>query len=205
MNNQKKQYASYTITEEMFELGLSARELIIFAIIYSYSKGGKGAFFGKVKYLASAINSSEKTAYRALRRLFDLNLIQRCEYQGRAALKFNIGPLNPNKVFVNSEVFFSYSKGKKDLLNGKYLTEIKDDGGYYNYEEESEEFTPSVQTSDEEAAEYLLNENFEIPDYTENEDPRATGNSKRSADAENGEKELNSKDKNESKNHKIKK
>lgn len=55
--------------------GLNIRELLALAIIYGFSKNREGCFSGTLKYLASYIKSSSRTAFTVLKSLSDKGLI----------------------------------------------------------------------------------------------------------------------------------
>ena len=87
MKENNKKYATFPLREETFELKLAPRELIIYTIIASYSSGGRGVYFGTVKYLAEAISASERTAHRVLGSLTERGLIEKCIHNNKSAIR----------------------------------------------------------------------------------------------------------------------
>lgn len=59
------------------ELALSGGELLVFAVIYSFTKGERGLFFGTNDYLASISGVSLSTVKRALARLLEKGYVER--------------------------------------------------------------------------------------------------------------------------------
>ena len=83
-----EQSISYRIQGFMCEkLGLSGCELLIFAIIYSFTKGERGSYYGTLDYLARAGGMSESTVRRSLLSLLEKNYIARCHCGKRQAYK----------------------------------------------------------------------------------------------------------------------
>jgi hypothetical protein len=69
---------SYTIHSFMSEgMGLGGGELLIYAIIYSFTKGEGGVFFGTQNYLARASGLSVSTVKRAISGLVNKGYIER--------------------------------------------------------------------------------------------------------------------------------
>lgn len=72
-------------------LKLKSNELLVYAIIYGFSKDGQGCFYGSISYLAETINVSKNTIQNILKSLVDKKLIIKkevfknnikfCEYQ----------------------------------------------------------------------------------------------------------------------------
>lgn len=73
------------------DLKLKSNELLIYAIIYGFSKDGQGCFYGSINYLAETINISKNTVQNILKSLVDKKLITKkdifrnnvkfCEYK----------------------------------------------------------------------------------------------------------------------------
>lgn len=57
------------------ELNLKGNALLVFAIIYGFSKDGESEFKGSIKYLCDATGSSKNTVMKALSDLVDLDYI----------------------------------------------------------------------------------------------------------------------------------
>ena len=67
-------YAVYGFMER--ELGLRSSTLRVYAILFSYTNGSAGMYFGTRKYLADALSISVRTLHRALSELFSRGLIE---------------------------------------------------------------------------------------------------------------------------------
>ena len=85
MENKSYSYCIHAFMHR--ELGLGGSELLIYAIIYSFSIGGKGVFYGSVDYLAEASGVSYSTARRALARLVEGRLIEKCSLESGASVR----------------------------------------------------------------------------------------------------------------------
>jgi hypothetical protein len=57
------------------ELQLKGNELLVFAIIYGFSKDGQGKFDGSIKYLSDATGASRTTTIKTLHSLIEKELI----------------------------------------------------------------------------------------------------------------------------------
>lgn len=58
-------------------LGLSGNELIVYAIIYSFSQDGESCFYGSLKYIEKTLSVSKPTAIKVLQGLLEKGLIQK--------------------------------------------------------------------------------------------------------------------------------
>ncbi len=58
-------------------LGLSGAELQVYAVIYSFSRDGKGTFSGSRGYLAATVGFSTATVDRAIKKLLERGIIKR--------------------------------------------------------------------------------------------------------------------------------
>ena len=67
-------YPIYKFMEH--ELGLRCSELRVYALLFSFSVGKAGMFYGSRKYLADTLSISERTVYRILKALFERELIE---------------------------------------------------------------------------------------------------------------------------------
>lgn len=61
------------------KLNLKGNELLIYSIIYSYSRDGQGLFFGSLQYLSEFTNSSKRSVINNLQSLVDKELIEKRE------------------------------------------------------------------------------------------------------------------------------
>ncbi len=67
---------NFTIIEDwMLNLGLSSNELIIFATIYSFSKGDDGIFSGRLEYFVERFHIARRTVTRIMRSLEQKGLV----------------------------------------------------------------------------------------------------------------------------------
>ena len=85
-------YHVYRFMEK--ELGLKGNELRVYAILFSYTGGEVGMYFGSRKYLAETLSISVRTLYRILDSLFKRELIENvwCKEKGRSGIRCT--PLN---------------------------------------------------------------------------------------------------------------
>ena len=76
MTNNNDTIASYQVQPFMHkELGLKLRELLIYAVIYAFTKSESGVFFGTQEYLARSTGSSVSTVKRSIASLLKKNYI----------------------------------------------------------------------------------------------------------------------------------
>lgn len=67
---------NYSISGWMInELKLNGNELLVYAIIYSYSRNKLNTFYGSLDYLSRYTNSDIRTVIRSIKRLLDKNYI----------------------------------------------------------------------------------------------------------------------------------
>ena len=62
-------------------LGLQGDELIVYAIIHSFSKDGQSTFFGSTNYLSFWTGKSKPTVLKVLKKLMDKWLIEKQDIQ----------------------------------------------------------------------------------------------------------------------------
>ena len=79
--------SGFLVHNFMTRLGLTSSEIIIYAIIYSYTSLGKGLFFGTFNHLAEATGVSVRTVSRAIKSLTQKGLIERCTCSGRSGIR----------------------------------------------------------------------------------------------------------------------
>ena len=72
-----KTNANYHVHDFMLRLGLSQNELAVYAIIYSFTKGQIGVFYGSQEYLANLVGVSRRTIIRIYKKLYDKHLIEK--------------------------------------------------------------------------------------------------------------------------------
>lgn len=77
----------YTIFGWMLnELNLSGIDLVVYAIIYSFSQDGESEFKGSLAYIAEFTGASERTIRRSLRHLEDMGFIEMNERNQSAGI-----------------------------------------------------------------------------------------------------------------------
>lgn len=73
-----KENTYLNICDWMMKLDLSSKELLLYALMYSYSMDGNNSYYGSASYLAEWISaSSRKTVFRCLQSLEDKGLIRK--------------------------------------------------------------------------------------------------------------------------------
>ena len=73
--------AYYTIHEFMTDLlGLRGSKLLVYALIYSFSRDGKGQFMGSREYLAKSTGTSIRTVTEALSELCRGGYVKKFEH-----------------------------------------------------------------------------------------------------------------------------
>lgn len=65
----------FTITEEMRALGLNGNDLLVYALINSYSQKGNGVYYGGIDFLCEVCGISRRTAFSVLSELVERGLI----------------------------------------------------------------------------------------------------------------------------------
>ena len=97
--NEKKKSYSYAIRDFMTsELMLSGSKLSVFAIIYSFTHGSTGIFYGTQEYMASALGCSTATVKRAIKKLIELGYVEKCSYRGRTSYKSTVTSKNDEEM-----------------------------------------------------------------------------------------------------------
>lgn len=69
----------FTITEEMRAMGLSGNDLLVYALISSYSQRGNGCYFGGISFLSEVCGITTRTAHNVLNNLLERELITKNE------------------------------------------------------------------------------------------------------------------------------
>ncbi len=59
----------------MCKLGLTPNELLVFAIVYGFSQSERGAFTGRLEYIARMINITKRSVIRIMNRLVEKELV----------------------------------------------------------------------------------------------------------------------------------
>lgn len=120
------------------ELHLKGNELLVFAIIFGYSKDGEHYFHGSLNYMADTIGSTKKTIISVLQSLEEQGLILKresitggvkfCEYQAVLGGGVKITPVVKNfpeggvKITPNNNNINIYNNN-----NNKYSAKTKDE------------------------------------------------------------------------------
>ena len=65
------------ITEEMRATGLTGNELLVYAVISSYSQNGNGCYYGGVAFLSEVTSLSQRSIYRILTSLMARGFIEK--------------------------------------------------------------------------------------------------------------------------------
>ena len=73
----------FTIYGFMRNLKLTNSEMMVYALLYSYTLGEYGTYFGSQEKIAKSLNLSVRTVARAYRRLYDLGYIIKVEADGK--------------------------------------------------------------------------------------------------------------------------
>lgn len=102
----------YIITEEMRALGLKGSDLILFAIIESYSRKDAGCFYGGNTLLGEMAGISVRSAQRSLHRLVESGMVK-CEqitHRGKVMMAYSCGVnMSPQDVKI------CHPKGRKNV------------------------------------------------------------------------------------------
>ena len=75
----EKEKPNFHIKSFMFELGLSPNEVLVYALIYSFTKGAIGVYYGAREYIANAVGISARTVTRIYKKLYGLGLLEKYE------------------------------------------------------------------------------------------------------------------------------
>lgn len=109
------------------ELKLKGNDLLIYAIIYSYSKDGVHKFYGSLQYLADWTNSTVTGIQNNLKNLLDNNLIckkklgdlnnSRCEYWANLSIQESCIDIQHsyNNNIINNNLFISKDINKQEI------------------------------------------------------------------------------------------
>ncbi len=95
---------------------LSVVEFIIYSIIYTYTKDGKGTFFASKDYIYKNFGISQSYAYKTIRKLIKLGLVEDLgAFSGRKK-KYRVNL----EVIKNTEIEDKAEEEKKDNKDNKY-------------------------------------------------------------------------------------
>lgn len=80
MTSKEKTNEYYKIYDFMIQqLNLKGVELLVYALLYSFTTTGEGKFTGSIKYLAERTNCTKRSIITCMSSLLKRNLIQRSE------------------------------------------------------------------------------------------------------------------------------
>ena len=86
----KNNSCGFFVHNFMIYLNLTSSELLIYALLYSYTKSKEGLYFGSLDYIAARTGVSRKTVDRAINKLLSNGLIKRCELAGRTGIRADL-------------------------------------------------------------------------------------------------------------------
>lgn len=115
------------IADWMLDLDLNTRELLTYALIYSFSQDGKSCYYGSLEYLSKWLGINDRTnAVRYLKPLVEKGLVAKKDIRTRANQKgcLYIALIDKGPVINNPEIDYIIIQPwmLKDLhLNGKDL------------------------------------------------------------------------------------
>ena len=131
MEKKKINAQGFYILEFMSKLELSGIQLSVYALIYSFSVGASGLFYGSHQYIANTLSVSTKTVQRALKALRERGLIEKIELDGRKGYRaveqfYKEPPLTPSPE-ANTDAML-YESEKYD--SQEYQDEYEDENGF---------------------------------------------------------------------------
>ena len=120
------------------DLKLKSNELLVYAIIYGFSKDGQGCFYGSISYLAETINVSTGTIKNVLKSLTEKKLIVKkdilknnvkfCEYrvvlEGRSKIDHHGQNLSEGGSKINQGVDKNCPGGRAKIDHNSILDNI---------------------------------------------------------------------------------
>lgn len=137
----------------MIKLDLTSKELLVYAVIYSFSQDLVGEFFGSLNYLSKRINSNPATVCRILKNLVEKNLLRKrnvyengvkyCKYQALKPLtksQEGIDQKSTNNKSYNKE----YSKEREGKENESTPSPLLFEKQYTNVKEFDESIIDTV-------------------------------------------------------------
>ena len=83
MQNNNKPDIIYAINPFMYEIGIKNSTRIVYALLYAFTKGKSGMYFGRRKYLSEYTGISLRTISSAMKELHEKGLIEHCESADR--------------------------------------------------------------------------------------------------------------------------
>ena len=124
MPEKKASRGSFIIHSFMIRLDLTASELLVYALIYSYTRSGDGFFWGSLDYAAEQTGVARRTVNGAVRKLLALGLIDRCEQDGRRGL-YAVGERKSETERTEAEIPIVKDKTQSEISVEKEPRENK--------------------------------------------------------------------------------
>lgn len=90
------------------ELNLSGNELLLYAIIFSFSSDGQSKYFGSLRYLEAWLRCTRPTVIKAIKNLVQKELIYKDELE--------INGVKSNSYYVNFDNIPTINGGGKEIL-----------------------------------------------------------------------------------------
>jgi DNA-binding transcriptional regulator YhcF (GntR family) len=88
----------------MLELSLKKSELILYAIIYAFTKGEAGLFYGSKRHLAYLSALSERTVHRALSSLVEKGYVEKTEIGKKTGFRIKAIQEMPKDSYLPKEI-----------------------------------------------------------------------------------------------------
>ena len=101
-NTDKSSY--FIIYDFMVTKGLSGVKLLIYALIYSYTIGTYGLYFGSKEHLAETVGSTTRTVYNLLKSLIKEGLLEKYSDGKREGYRCVIGKIHDLELTNEDEV-----------------------------------------------------------------------------------------------------
>ena len=70
--------ANFHLHSFIIDMDLNGSQRLVYAFLYSFSKGKPGVYYGTQKYLAKTLQMSERTISRVYKKLYEKGLIEKC-------------------------------------------------------------------------------------------------------------------------------
>lgn len=112
----------YIVVESfmMHELNLKGNELLVYALIYGFSRDGESKFFGSLDYISETLNISKSTVQRVINSLCEQDLIEKSKISKQIVYMVKMNPIvvkmttNMVKMTTYNTIYnTNYNKEKK--------------------------------------------------------------------------------------------
>ena len=134
----------YSITEEMRQWGLSGNELLVYALVNTFSQGSQGCYWGSLDHTCECCGISRATAIRTFKSLLDKQLISKNKVvMGEKVLT----------IYIATRVSKCDTQSQNDTMGGIKMTPNNKDR-YINNKRENKGNQHFVKPSLSEVAEY---------------------------------------------------